>query len=247
MVAVCEERVIGIPIMLLDNPTLQIVILDDAFQHRPVKAGLSILLTDYSDLYTRDQLLPSGNLREPLSSAARADVIVVTKCSKNISADERKKITAELRSKEGQPVFFSTLQYDQPYHAFDASKKFDPGLLSSVLLVTAIASGKRLLNELEKNGGAVKHSEFADHHRFSFKEVKEIIIKAKEISSDQPIIITTEKDMTRLLLYRDQFVSEQVEIYCIPVQVKFIGDDEAKFNSMALRFIEAKMKDDSDG
>jgi len=247
MVAVCEERVIGIPIMLLENPALQVVILDDAFQHRQVKAGLSILLTDYSKLFTKDQLLPAGNLREPSSGAQRADVIIVTKCSPKISADEEKRISREVRMNEGQPVLFSSMAYDEPYHAFDATRKLSLNSSTTALLVTAIVSGRILLNELKKSGAIVTHLEFRDHHRFSLKEIRGMITKVKEISKDNPIIITTEKDMTRLIPYHDLFASEQVEIYCAPVQVKFIGDDEAIFNSMILDFVEAKLKDSSDG
>ena len=109
MVAVCEERAMGIPIMLLDNPELQVVILDDAFQHRQVKAGLSILLTKYSDLFVDDLLLPAGNLREPVSSSSRADAIVVTKCPATISPDEKNQRTHQFKQREGQPILFSSL------------------------------------------------------------------------------------------------------------------------------------------
>ncbi len=115
-VAVGEERLVAIPQLLHDKPQTKAIILDDAFQHRSVKAGLNILLTEYSNLFTRDWFLPTGDLRDEAASYKRSQIIVVTKCPANITEEERKSIIAEIDPLEGQQVFFSTIDYGQPYH-----------------------------------------------------------------------------------------------------------------------------------
>src|SRR6185312_11217376 len=115
-VAVGEERMVAIPQLLHDRPGTRVVILDDAFQHRAVRAGLNILLTDYSNLFTRDWWLPSGDLRDAPSSYRRADVIVVTKCREDLSGEERRMIEAEIRPLENQRIFYTAIRYGTPYH-----------------------------------------------------------------------------------------------------------------------------------
>jgi tetraacyldisaccharide 4'-kinase len=241
MVSVCEERAIGIPIMLLDDSTIEVIILDDAFQHRQVKAGLSILLTEYSKPFTSDLLLPAGNLRESPLNAARADVIVVTKSPLEISSEEKLKLSDEIRQKENQPVLFSSLEYDEPYKLFDPLTKLDFASIHKAVLVTGIASIEHLLNELTGNIKILQHFKFPDHHHYSLSEIKEIVEQSKN-SDDRSIILTTEKDGVRLLKFREFLISEQVEIYCVPVKVKFTGDDKTKIDSMILQFVEDKIK-----
>src|ERR1700761_3162932 len=115
-VAVGEERIVAIPQLLHDRPETRAIILDDAFQHRAVKAGLNILLTDYSNLFTRDWWLPSGDLRDAPSSYKRADIILVTKCPESLSEEERRAIILEIAPLKHQQVFFSSIQYGLPYH-----------------------------------------------------------------------------------------------------------------------------------
>src|SRR6201991_543475 len=110
-VAVGEERIVAIPQLLHDRPETQAIILDDAFQHRAVKAGLNVLLTDCSNLFTRDWWLPSGDLRDAPSSYRRADIIVVTKCPEDLTDDQRRTIATEIEPKPHQQVFFSTINY----------------------------------------------------------------------------------------------------------------------------------------
>ena len=115
-VAVGEERIVAIPQILHDKPDTQAIILDDAFQHREIKAGFNILLTEYSDLYTRDFFMPTGDLRDQRSSANRANIIVVTKCPGNIEEYEKNVIVEELYPKANQQVFFTAIEYGMPYH-----------------------------------------------------------------------------------------------------------------------------------
>ena len=123
-VSVAEERVMGIPQLLLKKPQTEVIILDDAFQHREVRAGLNILLTDCHHLYAEDRMLPAGNLRDVKSSSGRADIIVVTKCDAGMTPEERKAIERALDPLPQQKIFFSSIAYQQPYHLF--SKQIAP-------------------------------------------------------------------------------------------------------------------------
>src|SRR5699024_6306549 len=115
-VAVGEERIVAIPQLLHDKPNTQTIILDDAFQHRAIKAGLNILLTVYNDLFVDDFFFPTGDLRDQKISAKRADIIVVTKCPANLTLPEKEKIMHQLKQHEKQHIFFTTIQYQTPYH-----------------------------------------------------------------------------------------------------------------------------------
>ncbi|MEO5675600.1 MAG: tetraacyldisaccharide 4'-kinase, partial [Chitinophagales bacterium] len=239
-IAVCEERAIGIPIMLLDDPGLEVIILDDAFQHRNVKPGLSILLTDYSKLFTQDVLLPAGTLREPKQNALRADAIVVTKCPVEISTGEKDKIIVELKQRAGQQVFFSGLQYGDAYSLFHPENKKAPGAADAVLLVTGIASPESLLEFVRSRVKNVKHLKFPDHHYFTYRDLKLIAEEYSAIPASSKMILTTEKDGVRLLTHDDYFLTHQLEISCMPVEAKFLSEEEEKFNFFVLNFIITK-------
>jgi len=246
MVTVCEERAFGIPMMLLDDPRLDVIILDDAFQHRRVKAGLSILLSDFSNLFTRDHLLPAGNLREPQEGAKRADVIVITKCPIEISEEVKSKLAREVKQKNDQEVFFNALRYGEMYNLFQPEKTLNVSSINYGLLVTGIASSGNLFTTLKARIHSLDHLKFRDHHRYSLRDVKKMIQFVKSEKTEQKIILTTEKDGVRLLPFQQEFLIEGVEIYCVPVQVSFAAEENAKFDSIIFRFIENKIKEVSD-
>ena len=237
-VAVCEERALGIHVMLLDNPHLEVIVLDDAFQHRRVKPGLSILLTEYSTPFTKDFLLPAGNLREPKKNAARADVIVVTKCPGEISSDEKTKMTRGLKQREGQEIFFSSLKYSEAYNLFDPGKKTDLSQVESALLITGIASPENLLSYVQSKTKNAHHLKFRDHHSFTQRDLKMIAEKFQAVPSSSKIILSTEKDGVRLLPFRDFLGSRQLEISCVPVEVQFSAAEKEKFDSLVVGFAE---------
>jgi tetraacyldisaccharide 4'-kinase len=125
MVAISESRALGIATMIHENPELELVILDDAYQHRQIVAGLSLLLTEYAHPFSRDRLLPAGRLREPVAGSKRADGIIVTKCPHvTLTVEERNQLALELATFHPQPVFFSYLKYGEPYHISDSAKKY---------------------------------------------------------------------------------------------------------------------------
>jgi tetraacyldisaccharide 4'-kinase len=139
-VSVAEDRLASIPQLLHDKPATKVIILDDAFQHRQVKAGLNILLTEYRDLFTRDFILPAGNLRDIKASYKRADIIIVTKCKSHLTEEEKDKLTDEIKPLPHQKIFFTKIEYGSPYHLFNKNEKFlSPD--TNILLICGIANG----------------------------------------------------------------------------------------------------------
>jgi tetraacyldisaccharide 4'-kinase len=236
-VAVCEERAIGIPIMLLDNPSLEIILLDDGFQHRRVTPGLSILLTTYSHPYTADQLLPAGNLREPVTEAARADVIIVTKCPGVITNENRVKWKHELNILEHQRLFFSYTRYGIPCGIFDRNDKILLRKTDTLLLFCGIADPTHLVNELKQQVSEVKAIIFGDHHHYSLHDMKMIHAAFQKLEDKTSFIITTEKDAVKLNPFKDFFSENGLKIYCMPVETEFFPEDKERFDKLMIEFI----------
>lgn len=229
-VAVGEERLVAIPQLLHERPETEVIILDDAFQHRPVKAGYNIVLTEYKNLYTRDFMLPAGDLRDVRSSMKRADCIVVTKCKNDLSQVEREAIIKEIKPAEGQSVFFTEIMYDRPYHLF--SKQ--PAHLDAdadILLVCGIANPKPLKEFLTTHVHSYDMIRYADHHIFSSEDLKDIKKQFEKLSSQKKIILTTEKDGVRL----EKFANELSDypIYALPIKHHILfGEEETFFNDV---------------
>ncbi len=234
-VAVGEERLVAIPQLLHDKPETQAIILDDAFQHRAINAGLNILLTDYNNLFTRDFYLPTGDLRDVKSSYKRADIIVVTKCKAELTAEEADNIKKEIRPLPHQQLFFSTIQYGQPYHITRLSP-FELNLKTEVLLVTGIANPQPLKKLLEERSHTYYMISFSDHYIFRIDDLKDIKKRFERIEVANKIILTTEKDAMRLMKFRSEL--ERLPIYVIPIRHYFLFGGEDKFNEAVIKFIE---------
>ena len=188
-IAVCEKRVIGIQKLLKLQPTIDVIVLDDAFQHRYVKAGYNILLTDAHRLYTHDHLLPWGRLREPAQAAKRAQAIVVTKCEQGIQP--------KLAVADQQQLFYSHIVYGQ---LLTPDMQPIPGFSlkgQRILLIVGIANPTPLVNYLKGEGAAVEVIAFADHHAFTTKDIANINLRWQQ--KQCTLALTTQKDMTRLL------------------------------------------------
>jgi tetraacyldisaccharide 4'-kinase len=233
-VAVGEERIVAIPQLLHDRPHTQAIILDDAFQHRSVKAGLNILLTDYSNLFTRDWWLPSGDLRDAPSSYRRADIIVVTKCREDLSVDERQEIAAEIRPLAHQRIFYTAIRYERPYHITrHTTAIIDESV--EVLLVTGIANPAPLKRWLNDHSGAYYELAYSDHHIYSIDDLKAIIRRFTGIAAADKLILTTEKDAVRLIKFREEL--EDLPLYVLPITPRFLFDEEAGFRDIIIKFI----------
>lgn len=233
-VAVCESRKSGIEKIMQENPLTDVVLLDDAFQHRAVKAGLSVLLLEYSKIFKSDFLLPAGNLREPFVSKKRADVIVVSKCPQVISDEERKRIFEKLKPDEKQNVFFSSLLYAPEIKSVFASEKLQLNAELNVLLVTGIADASGIKTYLESQAKLIKHIGFSDHHNFSSADIKGLVEIFSTIAYENKIILTTEKDAMRL---REHEALKELPLYYLPVEVVFHESDKEEFNKMIIRYV----------
>jgi len=240
-VAVGEERIVAIPQLLHDRPDLQAIILDDAFQHREVRAGFNILLTAYGDIYTKDFFLPSGDLRDQPASAKRADIIIVTKCPATLTANERNELVNELEPEKGQQVFFTTIEYGVPYHILSGEKRNFSGN-EEVLLVSGIANPAQLKKYVAHKAETYEQMNYSDHHIFRIDDLKDIRTKFDEMDAAEKIMLTTEKDAVRLIKFKDEL--QQMPFYVLPIQHSFLFGDVDKFNHAVVDFItNFKMKE----
>lgn len=233
-VAVGEERMVAIAQLLHDRPGTRAIILDDAFQHRAVKAGLNILLTDYSNLFTRDWWLPSGDLRDAPSSCRRADIIVVTKCKPDLTESERREITVEIGPLPHQQVYFSAIQYGTPYHITLGT----PGVIDEtveVLLVTGIANPDPLKRWLDQHCETYYELSYGDHHIFSIDDLKAIVRRFNSITAEKKIILTTEKDAVRLIKFRNEL--GVWPFYVLPIEPAILFDEQDRFSRQIDTFI----------
>lgn len=226
-VLVAESRSLAIPQLIRSYPTTQVILHDDGFQHLEVVPGLNILLTEYNRLYTRDWLLPVGRLREWPAGAARADMIVVTKCPDTFSPNEKAEITKEVKKREDQHVFFSRYRYGHPYKMYGAGERKPLHDQLDVLLVVAIAGTEYLLEYVDARCGEVRMLEYNDHHPFSNFDIGDIERHFKLMPDGrEKIILTTEKDAMRLDTHRSLLLSLDWPIYILPVAVEFIPNDD---------------------
>ncbi|WP_298554975.1 tetraacyldisaccharide 4'-kinase [uncultured Algibacter sp.] len=219
LVAVDSDRRNGIQNLQKENP--DVVLLDDAYQHRKVQAGFNILLTTYSNPYFKDIVLPTGNLREPRHGANRAHVIMVTKCPKTLSKIEKAEIIKHIKPEKHQHVFFSSIAYSETLFSAEKTNKINN--LKSFVLVTGIANAKPLVNFLKDKNLNFEHLNFKDHHNFTKADINNLERK--------DLIVTTEKDFMRL----KQYDSLRDKLYYLPITVKI--DNESKFNQLVKNFV----------
>jgi tetraacyldisaccharide 4'-kinase len=212
-VAVCEDRQTGIEKL---QHLANVVLLDDAFQHRKVKASLNILLTPFNDLYSNDCILPVGNLREPRFGANRANLIIVTKCPENIEKSEIEAIKQKLNPKPNQQVYFSKIDYSSEIINNTVSKSINYLKDKNFLLVTGIANPKPLVAFLKNSGLHFEEKVFPDHHNFTASEIEQL--------KTFKLILTTEKDFMRL-----QQLASTTEIYYLPIQTVLMNDEASNF------------------
>lgn len=192
-----------------------VVLLDDAFQHRHVKPGLNILLTDYHNPLYKDRLMPAGRLREAAHNKSRADIMIVTKCPEDLSSTEQSAISQNLHVKNWQRLFFSTFTYT----GLPIGQK--------VLLVTGIANPQPLADKLRKQGNDIAELRFADHHAYTVHDIETIKRKAAGRT-----IVTTEKDAVKLR----EMVTTGLELTVAKIEVTFLGNQQAEFNNIITNY-----------
>ncbi len=236
-ISVSESRVLGIPELVRRNPEVQCILLDDAFQHLAVTPGLNILLTEYNRPFTRDWLLPSGRLREGRNGSRRADIIIVTKCPPDLTEQQRRALEAEIAPLPRQRLFFSRYQYEEPYDLLRPDVRRSLDLHTDALLVSAIAHTEYLMAYLGQHLRAVYAFEFADHHYFTESDLEDIRRRFEAMPDNRKILLTTEKDATRLERHAEYLWRHQLPIYVLPVRVVFDRNDEAAFQAEVRHFL----------
>ncbi len=225
-VAVDRDRVHGINELHRLLPGLKAIILDDGFQHRAVRAGLNILLTDFNRLMTRDRLMPYGRLRESLRGIKRADIIVVTKTPPAISSVETDALAAEINPLPHQHLFFSTLEYGELKPVFTGGKERQITGDTGVVLVTGIADPTPLAERISAATGSVTHIQFSDHHNFTRGDISRITSALQALEQIDKIVVTTEKDSVRLKEFTIIADPVREHLYYLPVKVRIIEDEE---------------------
>ena len=223
-VAVDADRQNGIS-NLISKVRPEVILLDDAFQHRKVKPGFSILLTSYDNLYSKDIVLPTGNLREPRSGAKRANCIIVTKCPSQLTSSQKASIISGLKPETKQQVFFSSIDYHNKIFSTNGESDLDDLRTVTFTLVTGIANPKPMLDYLSHNGFKYEHLAFADHHQFKASEIEGLKKKT--------VILTTEKDYVRL---KDHFDStNETSLYYLPISFRI--NEQEQFDTTIKMFL----------
>ena len=242
--AVDEDRCHGIEKLLeLEKPAVDVVLLDDAFQHRYVKPGLSILLTDYHRLFCDDTLLPAGRLREPVSGKNRAQIVVVTKCPEYIKPIDYNIITKRLNLFPYQQLYFSSFRYGSLQPVFPSACKEKRELpLSSladaeILLVTGIASPAPLAEKLKKCVRSVDLLTFHDHHDFTTRDMHAIKERFGKLKGGKRLIVTTEKDATRLVHHPQMDKELKTFTYALPIEIEILQNQQDKFNQQIIGYV----------
>ena len=233
-VAVGEQRILAIPDILHDRPETKVIILDDAFQHRSIKAGFNIILTDYSNPYWHDFYLPTGDLRDNKRSARRAQIIIVTKCPSSLGLEQKNDCLKHIKPLPHQQVFFTTIDYGIPYHILQKNTMpLAPNM--EVLLVCGIANPLPLKNYLEDHSDTYIQKSFSDHHVFSIDDWKEIEKRFAQLQGSSKIMLTTEKDSVRLQKFGK--LLEGQPLYVLPIAPRFLFGEAENFNNLILHFI----------
>jgi len=239
-VAVCEDRVKGIN-KLKENH--EVVILDDAFQHRAVRAGLNILLFEFRKLGTLQFLLPAGNLRDVFSSRKRADVLLVTKSPVPLLHVAQQASINELQPNQNQPVLHSYLKYGQLQHLMQKdSRSLETITDYQIFLLTGIANPSPLIEELGKYTKDIKHEEFPDHHAFTTDDIKKFKAAFDGEDRKEKIIITTEKDSQRLRATRFEDLLVNLPIYYLPIEVELFEEDKITFDELILNYVKSNRR-----
>jgi len=243
LVTVDRNRVNGVNRILEEAPETEVIILDDAFQHRRITPGFSILLTDYERLIVRDHLMPFGNLRESAGNMRRADIIIVSKSPENISPIQRRIIVKEIDKPPYQNLYFTSMAYKDPLHVFgDISKNAEePDLSDSqncgIILITGIANPQPFKEYLQKSFKEIIHLSFPDHYTFREKDLQKIASEYQNLKSTNKYLITTEKDAVRLREFTNIAEPFKSAFFYIPIGIHFLNDDKDEFDNLIVDYV----------
>lgn len=239
-VAVDSDRCHGIQRLCTDESTrdVEVVVLDDAYQHRYVKPGVNILLMDYHRLITDDRLLPAGRLREPQENKNRANLVIVTKCPHNIKPMDFRVIQKALHLRPYQKLYFSTLRYSPLRQLFGTEERSLKSLQQreQVLLITGIASPDQIQSDLRHHTPHITPLTFPDHHHFRPQDVEKINCCFAALPQPR-LAVTTEKDATRLLHLPGLSDEVRKALYVLPVEIEILRDQQQHFNTNLIDYV----------
>lgn len=239
VISVCEDRMTGIPRLLTERPDVDVVLLDDAFQHRSVKPGLNILIVDFYKPFFKDYILPFGSLREGRKAYKRADVIIVSKCPENLSAGDKQSFTNKINLLTHQKIYFSKIEYDYPTNIFTGAA-FDLSTnIFNIVLVSGIAKPEPMLHYLKQMGHEVHLLRYPDHHYFTQANMDEIASTCRNWEGDNKIVLTTEKDATRLERFSKELDRLAIPVLVLPIKVTFL-ENGAAFDNIVKEYIAAE-------
>jgi tetraacyldisaccharide 4'-kinase len=228
VVTVGEERALAIPLILQEKENIDVILLDDAFQHRRVKPSFQILLTEFGNPFYKDFVLPAGRLRESSRGTTRADVVVVTKSPRDLSDDLMMQVSDRIQEIAEKPVFFSTIRYGSPIG-------LAPGQScgKKVVLLTGIANEKPFVEYVSSHFDLVHHFNFADHHQFTRSEIEKVLSLVKQQNAS---LLTTEKDASRLMSGSIRNMIKDHPVFYVPIQMEFVKNGE-DFDEMVLNAV----------
>lgn len=236
-IAVSEDRRIGIENLMQDDENLDVILLDDCFQHRYVKPGMNILLTDFHNLYMEDYLLPAGNLRDVVHQAKRADIIIVTKTYKVLSPITRRRIKGILKPEDHQSLYFSYIDYGDLTPLPGSSITKVPKKISTIVMFCGIANSYPFQEYLRDLCVDLLVIDFPDHHTYSKKDLQMVAQTYNDAFTRNKIIITTEKDAMRLV--KSEYIRElnSLPVFYVPIEVKLHGLDQSNFSNQIKKYV----------
>lgn len=237
-VVVGEARALAIPTILFEKPDTNIIILDDAFQHRSVVPDINILLTDINDPFYADWVLPSGRLRESRRGARRADAVIVTKCQEALGTSVQSDVLNKIHkyTSPGTPVFFTGIKYREPIPLDPVMKG---GMPENVMLVTGIANPAPLIQEVERRYSVGKVLIYNDHHQYTEKTILSILKQFEEMEGNPKVIVTTEKDMVKWVSDPIKNIFNGIPVFYIPIEIFFL-DGKERFDQLISDSIQKK-------
>ena len=228
-VAVCEDRVTGIKNLKGEH---NLIILDDAFQHRSVKGAINILMFDYNKIDEFHFVLPAGNLREPFEGRKRANIMVISKCPPDLSPDEQEHALRRVRPNINQKVFFTSIDYKELQYMDGSPVHTVVTKDTTVFLLTGIANPDPLLQFIKNSAPEVIHHNYPDHHNFSLKNITKLADEFSACAAPYKIVITTEKDAQRLTDKKLQPYIEKLNVLVLPIGIDFLNNAKRQFDQL---------------
>ena len=234
IIAVDNNRSAGIQKILIDYPKTNVILLDDGFQHRKVKAGLYILLTEFKKPYFEDHLLPFGRLRENKKEAKRADIIIISKCPTKLTASTKNKILEKLNKKPNQDVFFSNIIYNK-WYSLTKESYVNNFYKYKIILITGVANTYSIINFLKNQDHEVYHIKYNDHHHYNINDIQRILDIHKKEKNQYKIILTTEKDAVKLKSFISKF--KGINIYVCPIEINI--NESYTFDKKIINYVKS--------